>query len=68
MESIVGRKMKGFKFESEPICPYTNQMDQFVGQVGTITYATKDWVNVNFGVSVENWSYPTDTAIQFLVG
>lgn len=67
MKNLIGKKVRGFKFESTEIV-YSKQMDKHIGVVGEIkeyypnTYAFR----VQFPDG-ESWSYPAELIEQHLV-
>jgi len=65
-QELIGKKVKGFKFEDFYYCPST--MDEFVGKIGTVELILQDnnRVLVDFGNS-DSWIYPADQIEAHLV-
>ena len=61
-EKLIGKKVKGFKFEG---ILYDSQMDDYIGKIGII----KPWDEVNFKVDFGDdfWYYPADQIEAHLV-
>ena len=61
MKNLIGRKIKGFKFEDG----YNSEMDNHIGEIGTITHVRRSYCRVQF----ENGFcyYPTDQIEQHLI-
>lgn len=65
MENLVGRKIKGFKFEStKGGLEYHPYMDSYIGKVGEITWQC-EFVEVKFKGNILN--YPLPEALNHLV-
>ncbi len=66
MEQYIGRKIKGFKFESNISAFYSPRMDDYVGYIGIITSYTGHSFRVKFNNN-RSWYYPCKLAIQHLI-
>lgn len=71
-ESLIGRKMYGFKFETSLNgISYSNQyMDRFIGKIGIISSYSEEYYSYN--VIYEqgfhgNWAYPASEVVKHLV-
>lgn len=69
---LVGKKIKGFKFENRHRPGYALQMDNYIGKVGTIIRQDKSatghkFVEVRFSDG-KSWNYITDEIEKHLVG
>lgn len=62
---MIGKKIRGFKFDSAERCGYPYQMDYHIGEIGTIIDSNK----FNYVVKFESndWEYPKDLCLQHLV-
>ena len=65
MDSLIGKKAKGFKFSGSPTY-VPNRMDQYNGVVGVITYTNSDVIQIKFP-SGGSWNYPYKEALDHLV-
>lgn len=65
MESLIGKKAKGFKFKGNPTYVPT-RMDQYNGVVGVITYTDGNVIQIKFS-SGKSWNYPYKEALDHLV-
>jgi len=65
MKNLIGRKIKGFKFEDVIIPFHHLYMDNHIGEIGTITHVRRSYCRVQF----ENGFcyYPTDQIEQHLI-
>ena len=66
MNNLIGRKIKGFKFEGKEWLPYVGYMDDRIGEVGEITYLYSDSVEVIFNDNFL-WRYPLDQIEKHLI-
>lgn len=64
MENLIGRKIKGFKFEDE-IIGYDSYMNKHIGSIGYIVDVSDNEVEVQF--ESVSWFYPLDQIEQHLV-
>lgn len=62
MENLIGRKVKGFKFEHRWYAP---AMDKQIGKIGEIIKIDGDWVLVK--IKGNTWFYPLDQIEAHLV-
>lgn len=69
-DNLVGRKMRGFKFEPIQGLAYPDNMDKYIGEVGVITETINrdvlSVVMVRFRDGV-CWRYPLHLAIEHLI-
>lgn len=68
-EDLVGKEIKGFKFESSERLFYAPLMNKFIGKVGEITSARIGYgcVDVKFSSStVDAWTYPLKEVLEQL--
>jgi hypothetical protein len=65
MESLIGKKAKGFKFSGSPTYVHS-RMNQYNGVVGKITYTNSDVVQIKFPDD-QSWNYPYEEALTHLV-
>ena len=66
MKELIGKKIKGFKFESTPVMDYIKLMDNQIDEVGVITEIYKDnYVKVHF--VNDYWLYPIYEALNHIV-
>jgi len=65
-EKLIGKKVRGFKFDECYYVPYN--MDEFIGKTGTVEVIlqSKDRVLIDFGNS-NSWIYPADQIEAHLV-
>lgn len=70
-ERLIGRKVRGFKFETTKYCSYVKGMDKYVGKIGKIGIIDEYRpVSKNFKVEFEDgeyWGYPADQIEAHLV-
>lgn len=66
MDSLIGKKAKGFKFNGEKPNYVSHSMDQYNGVVGVIRYTNSDVVQIKFS-SGSIWNYPYKEALNHLV-
>lgn len=64
MKDLIGRKMKGFKFEDELI-KYDKSMKKHIGEIGEIIDVNTNFVQVSFQGVI--WYYPLDQIEQHLI-
>jgi hypothetical protein len=64
MKKLIGRKCKGFKFESVSVS-YNDKMDKHIGEPGEIMQVSSDSVMVQF--KKEFYSYPLNKIENHLV-
>lgn len=64
-EKLIGRKVRGFKFETTKYCSYVKGMDKYVGKTGIINKIVEEVFRVDF----ENdfFFYPADQIEAHLV-
>lgn len=67
MENLIGRKVKGFKFENGDDIGYVSRMDEHIGEVGVIE--SFDKINKTFRVQFKDnyWLYPLSEINNHLV-
>jgi hypothetical protein len=66
MKELIGKKIKGFKFEDTDCLPYNNKvMDNYIGKIGVITKVHGKDVKVEF--ENDYWSYPLPEALNHIV-
>jgi hypothetical protein len=66
MKELIGKKIKGFKFDKIDILPYNkNAMDNYIGKVGVITKVHDKDVKVEF--ENDYWFYPLPEALNHIV-
>lgn len=63
MEDLVGKKVKGFKFEGD----YVPQMDRHIGEVGEIISINLKRSTVRVEFNKTSWKYPADQIEKHLV-
>ena len=66
MNNLIGRKIKGFKFEGKEWLPYVGYMDDRIGEVGEITFLYSDSAQVFFNDGCF-WRYPLDQIEKHLI-
>jgi len=68
-EKLIGKKVKGFKFDYSKECSYNNNMDSYIGKVGIIHSKNRDYecYSVLFDNAKKEWSYPADQIEAHLV-
>lgn len=68
-KNLIGRKVRGFKFEPEDYISYNPDMDTFIGKIGTITYigSKGNMARVEFPGALREWFYPIDQIEEHLV-
>ena len=70
-ERLIGKKVRGFKFETTKYCSYVKGMDKYVGKIGKIGIIDEYRpVSKNFKVEFEDgeyWGYPADQIEAHLV-
>jgi len=66
---LIGKKVRGFKFEPEDYISYNPDMDTFIGKIGTITYigSKGNIVRVEFPGALREWFYPIDQIEEHIV-
>jgi hypothetical protein len=66
MKELIGKKIKGFKFDNANDLPYINKlMNNYIGKVGVITEVFDECVTVIFdGIK---WFYPLPEALNHIV-
>ena len=64
MNNLIGRKIRGFKFEDTNIV-YLSVMNSNIGEVGEITFVSKKDVMVQF--ENDRWYYPIDQIEKHLI-
>ena len=64
MESIRGKKAKGFEFEGRPT--FMPSMIKYIGVVGTITGCNTSTASIGFDDG-ESWMYPYPEILNHLV-
>jgi hypothetical protein len=67
MKDLIGKKVKGFKFESRERLAYNEKMDKHIGEVGEIVYyyGERNIYKVKFKDIF--WNYPADQIEAHLV-
>lgn len=69
-EALIGRKIKGFKFEDAiyNALRYDDQMDEYIGQIGTIEthYTFTEQIGVRFDNN-RFWAYPASLIEEHLI-
>lgn len=63
MEDLVGKKVRGFKFEGD----YVPQMDRHIGEVGEIISVNLKRSTVRVEFNKTSWKYPIDQIEEHLV-
>lgn len=64
MESLIGREIRGFRFEGGP--GFTVDMEKHIGEIGKIETEGKDYCTVRFNKN-KRWSYPLPELLEHLV-
>lgn len=69
MDDLIGKKIKGFRFESDFV-GYAPLMDNYIGKIGEVVTFHRNSkgdksISVDFGDNV--WIYPFDKAVDHLV-
>jgi hypothetical protein len=67
MKDLIGKKVKGFKFDSIFTCRYYIQMDKHIGEVGEIVEYCKKYNNYKIQFADSSWRYPSDQIEAHLV-
>jgi hypothetical protein len=66
MKNYVGRKCKGFRFESETDgIDWNPMMEHHIGEIGVIIAQYEDYVDINFRVN--SWHYPISVIESYLI-
>lgn len=65
MDSLIGKKAKGFKFSGKPTYG-PNRMDKYNGVVGKIVYVGSGVAQIKFPDG-GNWNYPHAEILDHLV-
>lgn len=67
MEDLIGRNVRGFKFESRGDLPYATEMNKYIGKVGEVIayYRSSNEYRVKFEDAL--WSYPAEQIKKHLV-
>ena len=69
----IGQKVKGFRFTTDSGVMYLTNMDEYIGEEGTITYISKEkviWGCFTFDITFsdgETYTYPIDLYIEEVV-
>ena len=63
MEDLVGKKVRGFKFEGD----YSSKMDKHIGEVGEIISVSAALKRVRIKFVKHTWNYPADQIEKHLV-
>lgn len=67
MKELIGKKIKGFKFEDTDCLPYNNkEMDNYIGKIGVITKVHDKDVRVKFEDD-NYYFYPLPEALNHIV-
>ena len=69
MEDLIGKKVRGFKFEGIAFSYNSPLMNKHIGEIGTITRHDKHFSRyvVKFDSSPHDWMYPADQIEKHLV-
>ena len=65
-DGYIGRRVIGFKFDSQPNCGYVSDMDDYIGVVGTIVGYSLDYDTFEVKFKDGLWNYPADIVIKQL--
>ena len=65
MENLIGKKIKGFKFEGRSDYSYARSMDKHIGEIGVITNQDKEAVTVKF--KEDWWNYLLPEALEHII-
>ena len=65
MESLIGKKMYGFKFNGPP--GFTSYMEKFIGEEGVIKTQNPKSCQVKFSDASLWWAYPYPEILNHLV-
>src|SRR5690606_39215436 len=57
-EGYIGRRVIGFKFDSQPMCGYASKMDDYIGVVGAIVKWDSDCNTFKVKFKDDFWFYP----------
>ena len=63
MEDLVGKKVRGFKFEGD----YSSNMNKHIGEIGEIISVSAVLKRVRIEFATASWSYPADQIEKHLV-
>jgi hypothetical protein len=63
MEDLVGKKVRGFKFEGD----YNESMDKHIGEIGEIISVSAVLKRVRIEFATASWNYPVDQIEKHLV-
>jgi hypothetical protein len=68
MEELIGKSIRGFKFDTKGLLPFPPSMEKYIGQIGKIINVDEKAgdVAVDFGVR-DVWYYPLDQVKKHLV-
>ena len=68
-ESCVGKKMKGFRFNSCKSANWADSLKDFIGQAGEIIAYNEAWnyFTVKFTGDKGHWAYPATKALKYIV-
>jgi len=64
---LIGRKVKGFRFESIKGCTFTPEMESLIDELGRIISYRNLKYTINFKKNNFNWEYPADQIEQHLL-
>lgn len=65
-EDYVGKEVIGFKFDSSNTCEYVPEMEDYIGDVGTIISWGSDYYIFGVDFGDDFWYYPADLVIKQL--
>lgn len=65
-EDYIGREVKGFRFDSSNTCEYAPEMEDYIGDVGTIISWDSDYYIFGVDFGDDFWYYPADLVIKQL--
>jgi hypothetical protein len=67
MKDLIGKKVKGFKFEDTNKCKLNNGMVKYIGEVGEIVECCEKYNNYKIQFADDHWWYPADQIEAHLV-
>lgn len=68
MKNLIGKKVRGFKFDGREMCQYIDKMDAHIGEVGIVKEYSGDAIK-SYRVEFKDdfWWYPAELIEQHLV-
>ena len=67
MKDLIGKKVRGFKFDGRFSCKYNKSMNKYIGKIGVITEYINYLNSWRVDFSDDYWWYPAELIEQHLV-